>query len=395
MSARLNVLAVLREEDSSKSLRAAWSGLNGYVVDIHVGQVGQTARDPDVILVETNARNEGDLEQLQHLRQRQYPGRPVIAASSGLELTDVRKLMRAGVVDVVPRPFTTEEISGALETARQAIDQMAVGRDQDSRVVSYLKGGGGAGATTLATQAACALADSKGSRRGSTAPDGEVCLIDLDVQLGNAGLYLDISSEYDVTSLIGRPERLDATLLSNLTAQHKSGVDVVPAPAVTLPLDTVTTEFVNELVPLLRQTHRTSFVELPAAWTEWTTAVLDASDTVVVVTQFTVPAIRQARRQIESLQREGLDDGRVKVVLNRFTRSWRTRGAVKQAEKALGRSIDFFVPSDFKLVSEAADQGVALREIRRRSAVEKAITKFAHAVGGKTVEARAEPRLVR
>ncbi len=46
---------------------------------------------------------------------------------------------------------------------------------------------------------------------------------------------------------------------------------------------------------------------------------------------------------------------------------------VKEAEKALGRRIDYFVPNEYKTVNTALNEGVRLSEIKRGSKVEKRI----------------------
>src|SRR3546814_2930444 len=71
------------------------------------------------------------------------------------------------------------------------------------------------GATTLAVQATYSLAN--------TAPrNRKVCLIDLDLQGGNAGLYLDIDSSVSVLDCLEDPERMDASLLQSVVTKHRS-----------------------------------------------------------------------------------------------------------------------------------------------------------------------------
>src|SRR3546814_15350002 len=48
--------------------------------------------------------------------------------------------------------------------------------------------------------------------------------------------------------------------------------------------------------------------DLPAAWSLWTFEVLRQSDEILLVTQMTVPCVRQARRQLDTLNAEGHSD---------------------------------------------------------------------------------------
>ena len=61
------------------------------------------------------------------------------------------------------------------------------------------------------------------------------------------------------------------------------------------------------------------------------------------------------------------------MLLNRYEKGWGKSVQLKEAEKALGCPIDYSVPNDYKLVSEALNQGVALSRIKGRSKVEKSI----------------------
>src|SRR3546814_17787728 len=81
----------------------------------------------------------------------------------------------------------------------------------------------------------------------------------------------------------------------------------------------------------------------------------------------TVPGVRQARRQLDTLGTEGLDDLPIRMVLNRFEKRWGATFTMKEVEKALGRKVDFTVANDYRTVSEALDQGFSLDEVRRRS----------------------------
>src|SRR3546814_10495302 len=85
--------------------------------------------------------------------------------------------------------------------------------------------------------------------------------------------------------------------------------------------------------------------------------LLRQSDEILLVTQMTVPGVRQARRQLETLNAEGLGDLPLKVVLNRFEKRWGATFTMKEVEKALGRPVDFTVANDYRAVSEALDQG--------------------------------------
>jgi pilus assembly protein CpaE len=137
-------------------------------------------------------------------------------------------------------------------------------------------------------------------------------------------------------------------------------------------------------------------VDLPESWTPWSYKVLEESNLVVLVTQLTVAGVRRARRQIDTMMANGLEHVPVKVALNRYEKSWTKNVNLKEAEKALGRPFDFLIPSDFRTVSEALDQGVAFEKVKKKSKVGGGVEKMVDQIlktmaGGES--GKAEPRL--
>ena len=307
--------------------------------------------------------------------------RSLLAVSADATVQDVRQLMRLGVVDFVPQPFTRADILAAINLAAARRSKAGDGDASKGAVFSFIKGGGGVGATTLAVQAGCLLAgaDKAGTRK--------IGLFDLDLQLGTAGLYLDLDNRVGLSDLLDAPERLDASLLEAVLQTHESGLQVVGAPREVIPLDALTTDFVNTVVGLGRDQYDVLLLDLPPAWTEGMYAALHRSDVIFLVTQLSVAGIRQAKHQLDTLRMQGLVQADVRVVLNRYEKGWGKAVQLKEAEKALGHEIDYLVPNDYKLVSEALDQGVAISHLKSRSRVEKAIREMMLAALGK-VEAR-------
>ncbi|MDX1401397.1 MAG: hypothetical protein R3245_05705, partial [Kiloniellales bacterium] len=94
----------------------------------------------------------------------------------------------------------------------------------------------------------------------------------------------------------------------------------------------------------------------------------------------------QTKHQIDTIRMQGLTDAEVQVVLNRYEKGWGKAVQLKEAEKALGCQIHYCIPNDFKTVSEALNQGIAISRIKTRSKVEKAINEM---LAGATVVAEA------
>ena len=230
------------------------------------------------------------------------------------------------------------------------------------------------GATTLAVQSAWELAHKEsGSKR--------VCLIDLDMQGRNAGLYLDIDSTLSIEDCLVEPERIDAMMLQGVVTHHKSGFDVIPAPRKIMPIENVRADSLEAVLESAREEYDIIILDMPPVWTAWTDMVLGTVDVVVLVTQMTVAGLRQARRQIDALNERNLGHTPLLVVANRYEkRLFGNKIDAADAEKALGRPVDAFVSSDFGLVSDALNSGTPIAEAKRGSKIEKQVRQLTQTV---------------
>jgi pilus assembly protein CpaE len=391
----LNVVAIVRSGEVGSALNESCANMNGTRVDVHVGKLcdvhPQVAifQNVDVLLLDVDPSSSEDVAALRSIVSERFPETPVVATTANASLQDVRQLMRLGVVDVVPQPVMANDLGTAIEYAARSRSKGDGGDSGRGKIISVLKAGGGVGATTLAVQAGYLIAQRfKGEGH-------KACLLDLDLQFGNASLYMDIDNRVGLIDLVESPERMDASLLTSVMGHHESGLDVLAAPRDVMPLDIVTSGAVDSCLKVAAGIYPYVMVDLPAVWCDWSMRALQNSDAILLVSQLTVPHVRQARRQLDHLAAHGLGDIPVKVVVNRFEKGWGKGVSAKEAAKAMGRGIDYFVMSDFKLVSEAINQGVPLSKIARRSKVEKSIGDMVDGMmkelsGG---EVRSEPRL--
>jgi pilus assembly protein CpaE len=206
-----------------------------------------------------------------------------------------------------------------------------------------------------------------------------VCLIDLDVQFGDAAFQLGLHPKLSLMDLFEAGKRLDAELLGATVTDHPSGLKVIAAPSDVIPLESLSTDQVLDIVELAANEFGTVFLDLPANWANWSLSVLARADLVLLVTEITVPALRQARRQLD-LIRSQVEDLEIRVVANRCESSQFRNIRPSDIEAALGRDIAYKVTDEEAVMRAAIDRGIPISEVKRRSALGRDIEQLENGI---------------
>jgi len=291
---------------------------------------------------------------------------PLIAAAYDPPLALVRSLVRAGAHDVIPLPVTIEELDASLAVLKEELaKRQSVAAASTGKLVSIIKSVGGVGATSLLTQLAIRFVE----REAKAGRDA--CLIDLDVQFGDAAFQLGLRPKFTLIELLEAGPRLDGELLRATCADHASGLKVIAAPTQMMPIEGMPTDHLLRIIELARREFNTVFVDLPANWTNWSLSVVAQSDLALLVTEQTVAGINRAKRQLQLLDSQDLSNVDVRVIANRFEKSAARVVRPADVQNALGREIAYTIANDFPLMRAAIDRGVPLDGLKRKSALAK------------------------
>lgn len=142
-----------------------------------------------------------------------------------------------------------------------------------------------------------------------------------------------------------------------LSAQRKFGEAFTFAP-----------EVITRTLDLVSQNYQTLVVDLPRHVESWTEAVLLGSSDVFVITDFSVPGLKAARRMVDDFTAQYGDLVKARVVVNKFSRSFFGTG-ISQSEVTglLGPSLAGYIAADDRLVREAIDRGIPTTDIKPRN----------------------------
>lgn len=322
----------------------------------------------DVLVVGADAAHAEAIEQVLARVSLAPAGTRIAIVLRNADVTTTRRLMRAGAADVVPAPASEPALALCLERLLTAGPAQAAPGRRSGEVTAVLKAGGGVGATSLCVQTGFLLA-----QRAA----GAVCIADLDLQFGAAGLYMDLPDAVSIIDCLSSGSGLADTPYASALAAHRSGVRLLASPREIVPLETLNPDLADALVRGLRRDFALTLMELPSDWTAWTHQILTEVDRIVLVTQLTVPQIQLVKRQLRMLAAQRLEEKPLTLVCNAVSGDQLKAVPIKSAERALGRSFDVVVPEDRRLMDAAINQGLELASVRRGTKLEKALGELA------------------
>ena len=323
----------------------------------------------EVVIAELDSDVEQGLEIVELISS--HPGVTVIACSSRNEAEIVIRAMRAGAREFLVAPFAAATVAEAVERAAARLASAAPER-APGRLIIFQGSKGGTGVTTLACNFAVAL---------TCENVGRVVMVDMHPQLGEVALGLGLTPPFSIADALGNTVRLDADFLSSLLVRHESGLMVL-ASSDTCGVNRSIERGADKLLRILREEFAFVVVDAGPCCAATADVLFDTADTVYLVTEVNLPALRNARRIISWLSQRERDAG-LEVVLNRYN-SHMVGIDEQSAAKALGRSVNWKVPNDYNAVRGAQNLGVPL--VNQPAALSRVICQMAHAASGKRTE---------
>jgi pilus assembly protein CpaE len=335
-----------------------------HVGDVHAAERALEERDVEAVLLGHAFPTDDALELARKLHEANPDVSIVLATKQeGPEL--YREAMRAGVADVLPGKAELDEVGEVLdraiaETLRRRATAEGTDKPPVGTTIATFSTKGGCGKSFLATNLATLLAERY---------PGEVVLVDLDLQAGDAALMLQLIPERSLREAAELGTGLDDEALRGFLTRTRN-LEVLAAPNHPIHAEEVTPDTVVRVLELLRHMFRWVIIDGPPSFTEQMLAALDQIDVVAVVSSLDVPSIKNLRLSIETLQELGVPRDRMKLVLNRADS--KVGLTVREVEKSLGTTIDMQLPSS-REVPFAVNQGLAIVSARPKSAVSKAL----------------------
>lgn len=349
-------LAIVDPNDSSRnSLKNMLLGIDMIWLEAECSRyeffsdvVKQTT--PDIALISLDDDAQKGLALTANL-SHDLPQCSVLVVSSSQEGSLILQAMRNGAKEFLSFPLKLEDFLSALDRIQQMkAGSSGGGKARVNQVITVAGVSGGVGCTSLAINTACILAQNELNSVG---------IIDLDLALGDADVWLDIIPDYTIQDVAENITRLDYSLLKRSLTKHECGAFLLPRPVQMEDCTSVTPDEFRRVVALLKATFTHLVIDISKSYNPLDMAAMDVSDNILLVTQLDLPCLRNVVRLMQFFDKDEALSKKIKIVVNRVGLE-DSQISLNKALETIGREIFWQIPNDYQTMVESRNNGVPL-----------------------------------
>ena len=302
----------------------------------------------------------------------QFPDCILLVTSSSTDGRLILQAMRAGAKEFLTEPLKAEDLAAALQRVKRQSGG-SDGAQQGCQVIAVAGATGGVGTSSIAVNLSCSLAADESN---------SVVLVDLDVALGDADVFLDTIPEYTLSDVAQNVARLDLTLLKKSLAKHSSGICLLPRPVQLEDAQLVTPDSLQRIVGLLKASFTHIVLDTSKSYSALDMQAFQLADDLLMVTQLDLPCLRNVVRLMMTFDDDEGLRSKVKIVVNRSGQGV-GQISLKKAQETIGRDIFWQIPNDYRVMVEVRNNGVPLLQQAPKADITNSIGQLADALSGK------------
>ncbi len=323
---------------------------------------------PHVIMIEETGSDRDMMAGLENLANAVEPGVKVVVIGKLNDIGLYRSLVSQGISEYLLAPPSSGQIVDAITGLYRE-----PGAAPRGRTIAFYGARGGVGSSSIAHNVAWLL---------SSQYKEPTILVDFDYSFGTAGLAFNIDTKQPTSDVLAQWDRLDEVLFEKCLVSAGDDLKVlvsgselrmVPAPSV---------DAVEKVLDLARAAAGFVVLDLPHVWSEWTQAMMETVDDLVIVAGPDLSALRDCKSLFSILPgRRGINPTR--LLLNKMDAGKKTELAVKDFEETTDvRTIVTmpFAPDSF---GTALNNGQMIGEIEKSGRVVEVLRALTAQVSGR------------
>ena len=318
---------------------------------------------PDIALINVDANHQKGVQLVGEV-SKALPNCAVLVVSASQEGSLILQSMRNGASEFLNMPLQLDDFVAALDRIRVSLGGTAGdGNVRVGQIITIAGVGGGVGSTALVVNIAASLARD---------PANSPVIIDLDLTLGDADVWLDIIPEYTIRDVAENISRLDYGLLKRSLTRHECGVYLLPRPVELESGQPIKPDDLRRILALLKATFSHLIVDVTKSFSRLDLSVMEVSDKVLLVTQLDLSCLRNVVRIIQFLEQVPGINEKVEVVVNRAGLE-DNEISLNKALETIGRTVFWQLPNDYATMVGARNNGLPLCQFAPKSRLARSL----------------------
>lgn len=345
--------------------------IKSYLADVEDVVIEQVFTDYNagIRYVKTNAVDiaiysvESDVQLSYRMQKRLADyGVKIIALSEDYTTSNIIQALRYGAVDFVSKPVLKKDLISAVSKCCTPNIKVL----KKSQIIAIYSNKGGIGKTTIGVNLAVELA--KLTR-------DKVALVDLNFPIGDITTFLDLKPKIGISEIVNNITSDKCDFITDACVKYKDTELYVLAEPQYAEKPNLTQKQLLKLFDGLRNTFSYIIIDMSANIDKFNTFILNSSDIIILPTIINLPLIRSCQRCLDMFDNLEYSKNKVKLVVNRYLEN--DEITVKDAEKALGRSVYWKLPNNYFTVMSSINKGIPVSQVNENSNITDSFSKLA------------------
>jgi pilus assembly protein CpaE len=308
---------------------------------------------PELVILDSSDIEPGEAELLERLA-RLYPAASFMLLTRRNQQRTLLRAMQTGIREVLLLPLVHKDFH---ETMDRIDKQAGVTQTHNGKVLAFISGKGGSGATFISTNFGYALAMLAGKKV---------------IYVSNQKPRMTLS---DVCAQI---EHIDGTFLASCLVQVSPNFGVLAAVNEVGHTVDMKPEQLGAILRVARRHYDYILLDVGRPIDALSLCALDTADAIYAVLQLALPDIRDGRRLFDIFRSLGYSSKRMHLLVNRHEKGGNLH--LSDVEEALGVAVAHALPNDYIGVTDSVNQGVPVLQLSRTSAVARSLIELVELV---------------
>ena len=333
------------------------------------------AAEPNILLVDSQLQGESTMDIIDDLAL-QFPTASVVAILPTNDPLVAQQVMLAGARGFLITPFSqinlvstlrrVSELEGRRQQTQAYVPSQVQEATRPLRSVTVYSPRGGTGVTSIAVNAAIALAEETSKR---------VLLFEGKVFFGHLEVMLNLKMQNALSDLIPHATNLDEGLIRDVISPHPSGIHVLLAPSNVQVAQGIRAEDIYNIFIGVSRYYDYIVVDAGGPLNDISVTLMDATDRILLVTTPDLASLHDTSRFLQLSRSLSYPADKILMILNKAG----VEGGVKlkDIESVLHNQVYHQIANDPANVLRSINRGIPFLVFYPRSSASKSIQQLA------------------